>query len=84
MIANKAQIIFGAHLVFLINCVHILTWDEMNDLYWLDEDDIIVRDVSDNIQRVAVRGNSEITPNSASEDERMADRNLWLANRMIT
>jgi hypothetical protein len=39
---------------------------------------------SDNIQRVAVRGNSEITPNSASEDERMTDRNLWLANRMIT
>jgi hypothetical protein len=75
VIANKAQIIFGAHLVFLINCVHILTWDEMNSLCWLAENDIIIRDITDKIQQMTVRGNREITANTSKSEEGEADRN---------
>ena len=60
--ALKDWIIFGDAftIVFSVNCVHILTWCEMNALYrWA----ISIRGVTDKIEQTAVLGNYKMTAN---------------------
>jgi hypothetical protein len=46
--------------VFSVNWVHILTWGEMDAMWWLAESDIILKQ-KDRIQQIAVHMNYEIT-----------------------
>jgi len=41
----------------------------------LAENDIIIRDITDKIQQMTVRGNHEITANTSKSEEGEADRN---------
>ena len=56
---KKHRIIFE-FLVFSVNWVHILTWGEMDAMWWLAESDIILKQ-KDRIQQIAVHMNYEIT-----------------------
>lgn len=60
----------GTYLVFSVNCLHILTWGELNALLcWLAENDIIIREVTDKIQQMALRGNYKTTANKTKGEK---------------
>ena len=66
---NMHEQILGTYLVFSVNCVHILTWGELNALCWLAENDIIIREVTDKIQHMALRGNYKTTAKKTKGEE---------------
>ena len=66
---KKCKIIFRDTSSVFSTCVHILTWNEMNALYWLAKIDIIIRDITDKIQQMALCSNYEITANVAKGEE---------------
>lgn len=60
-----------------VNCVHIFTWGEINAVDQLDENDIIIRNVTYKIQQMSACGNQENTINLAKdEDERRGNITL--------
>jgi hypothetical protein len=62
--------------------VYLLTWDELNALHWLAENDIIIRDVTDKIHQIPVHENNEFMASSNKSEHffiwRQADQNSWL------
>ena len=61
--------ILGTHLQVSVHRVHILTWGEMNASCWLVENDIMIIDVTNKFQQMALLMNYEITVNTAKGDE---------------
>ena len=65
MLAKNAQTIVGrTYLVF-----SALTWGEMNTSRWLAENNIILRDVTDKFQLMAIYGNDSTTANASKDGD---------------
>jgi hypothetical protein len=65
VLAKNAQTIVGrTYLVF-----SALTWGEMNTSCWLAENNIILRDVTDKFQLMAIYGNDSTTANASKDGD---------------
>ena len=66
---SKSTEHFGDKFSFSVNCVHVVTYSEMNALRCLAENDIITRDATDKILQTTISPNYKFIANAAKNEE---------------